>query len=239
MAQTTTIPKDIDLESKLAQALDKSLSKYLNLDTKAIAKEFLSEERAIEQIELFKKEINRFENYDFRGKKLLEIGAAVGTHLIAGRKNYGIEAFGIEPSEDEFSPFKEISSILMKENNLPESIIQDGVGEAIPFPDNSFDLIYSTNVIEHVKDPKKVFSESFRVLKPGGFLQFIIPNYFSFWEGHYGIFWPCITNKFLGKLYVKLIGKNPTYVDTLQLINPFYLKRILSEYKDKIKIIGW
>ncbi len=90
-----------------------------------------------------------------------------------------------------------------------------------------------------MKDPKQVLSESIRVLKSGGFLQFVIPNYFSFWEGHYGILWPCIINKTLAKVYVKIIGKNPAYVDSLQLINPMYLKRALEELNLKIEILGW
>ena len=159
--------------------------------------------------------------------------------LIIARKNYGIEAFGIEPSDNEFSSFQEISSALVKEYNVPKNIIINAKGEEMPFENESFDLIYSTNVLEHVNDPKKVISESIRVLKPGGYLQFVIPNYFSFWEGHYGIVWPCITNKYLGKIYAKFVGKNPNYIDTLQLINPFYLKDILRKYKGRIEILDW
>ena len=35
------------------------------------------------------------------------------------------------------------------------------------------------------------------------------------------------------------MGKNPNYVDTLQLISPFYLKGILRKFKNEIKILGW
>ena len=235
----TLISHDTVLVDKLSLALDASTKDLLNLDVKAIAHEFLSCDRVIEQIELFKSTVNQFENYDFKGKKLLEIGAAVGTMLIIARKNYGVEAYGIEPSTNEFSSFQEVSSRLLKENNISNNIIVNANGEDLPFSDNSFDLVYSTNVIEHVTDPKKVISESIRVLKPGGYLQFVIPNYFSFWEGHYGILWPCITNKFLGRLYVRLIGRNPAYVNTLQLINPFYLKKILVSYREQIEILDW
>lgn len=237
---TTLISQDFSLVQKLALALEKSTNELLSLDTNAVAKEFLSEERAIEQIELFKSTVNRFENnFDFLGKKLLEIGAGVGTFLIVARKKYNIDAFGIEPSSNEFSSFCEVSSILLKENNLPKDIIINGIAEEMPFENNSFDLIYSTNVLEHVKDPKKVLLESIRILKPGGFLQFVIPNYFSFWEGHYGIFWPCLTIKPLAKLYVSLIRKNPSYIDTLQLISPFYLKKLLHDFKNQIEILDW
>ena len=233
------ISKDSKIIEKLASALDISTKDLLTLDTKAIASEFLSVKRAVEQVELFKDIVNNFEKYDFKEKKLLEVGAGVGTFLIVSRMQYGIESFGLEPSSDEFSPFKEISSAILKEYNISNDIIVNATGEQIPFPDDSFDLIYSTNVLEHVKDPKVVIAESIRVLKSGGYLQFVIPNYFSFWEGHYGIFWPCITNKTLGKIYARLINKNPNYIDTLQLISPFYLKKILKELEGKIEILGW
>lgn len=234
------ITKDNSIIEKLASALDKSTHDLLNLDTKVIASEFLSKDRAIEQIELFKMIVSSHNTkYLFKEKKLLEIGAGVGTLLIVAREKYGIEAFGVDSSNNEFSSFNEISSVLLEEYNLPKDLVVNGEAEHLPFPDCSFDLIYSANVLEHVKDPQKVFSEAIRALKPGGYLQFVIPNYFSFWEGHYGIFWPCITNKFIAKLYIKLLLKNPSYIDTLQLISPFYLMEILRSFGKQIKVIDW
>ena len=43
-----------------------------------------------------------------------------------------------------------------------------GLGEDLPFLNNSFDAVLSLNVLEHVKDPFKCASEISRVLKPGG-----------------------------------------------------------------------
>lgn len=230
------ITKDSKLEQKLASALHDSTSEMLNLDTGIVAKEFLSKDRAIEQINLLKNEIGLD---DLKGKKLLEIGSGVGAFLITARKEYGIDSYGIEPSSDEFSSFNEVSNALLLENGVPGGIITKGNAEKLPFDDSSYDLIYSSNVIEHVNNPYEVMRESLRVLKPGGYLQFVIPNYFSFWEGHYGILWPCITNKALGKLYVKLLGRNPSYVDTLQLISPGYLKKILKDLDADVEILGW
>lgn len=235
----TLISKNLPIVDKLAEALSESTGDLLDRDFKAIACEFLAEDRAIEQVELFISEVNKFDKIDFKNKKLLEIGAGVGTFLITARTKYQIDAFGVEPSKDEFSPFNEISLSLLEEYNLPKDIVIAGAAENLPFDDNSFDFIYSTNVLEHVQNPKLVLKESIRVLKPGGYLQFVIPNYFSFWEGHYGILWPCITSKLLAKLYAKIIGKNPAYVDTLQLITPQYLKKNLSEMKSKVEILSW
>lgn len=51
--------------------------------------------------------------------------------------------------------------------------------EALTFEDNSFDIFISQEVMEHVFNPEKAFSEIARVLKPGGFHVFttpLIPN---------------------------------------------------------------
>ena len=48
--------------------------------------------------------------------------------------------------------------------------------EEIPYPDNTFDLILSKHVLEHVPDYPKALREIYRVLKPGGKIIFLIPS---------------------------------------------------------------
>lgn len=50
-----------------------------------------------------------------------------------------------------------------------------GVGEVLPFKDNSFDAVVSVAVLEHVKDPFQCAREIVRVLKPGGDLLCCVP----------------------------------------------------------------
>lgn len=56
-----------------------------------------------------------------------------------------------------------------------------GSAQAIPLPDNSFDTVTSTEVLEHVPDPLKAMREMCRVLKPGGYLILTAP---MFWPRH-------------------------------------------------------
>jgi SAM-dependent methyltransferase len=49
-------------------------------------------------------------------------------------------------------------------------------GTTLPFPDNSFDAVYSSNVMEHVVEFDKVQSELARVLTPGGIAVHCVPS---------------------------------------------------------------
>ena len=51
-----------------------------------------------------------------------------------------------------------------------------GVGEKLPFKDNSFDCILSFAVLEHVKDPFACAKEIMRCLKPDGILYTVVPH---------------------------------------------------------------
>lgn len=53
---------------------------------------------------------------------------------------------------------------------------KEGVGEKIPYDDETFDLVVADNVIEHLPHPMIVFAEVARVLKSGGSFLFKTPN---------------------------------------------------------------
>lgn len=47
-------------------------------------------------------------------------------------------------------------------------------GEALPFPDGSFHVVLSDNVVDHAEDPAQIVRELVRVLAPGGLLYFTV-----------------------------------------------------------------
>ena len=61
-------------------------------------------------------------------------------------------------------------------------------GQSIPFPDATFDIVYSFAVLEHVPNPPALLTEVLRVLKPGGRSVHLMPSAtWRFWTllAHY------------------------------------------------------
>lgn len=99
---------------------------------------------------------------DPRGKKALEVGCGGGM-LCEEIARFGFETTGIDPSERSIA----IAQRHTKSSGLAIAY-RTGAGEALPYPDRSFDVVFCCDVLEHVRDLPKVISEISRVLKPGG-----------------------------------------------------------------------
>jgi len=66
--------------------------------------------------------------------------------------------------------------------------ITNAAGERLPFDDQTFDLILSHEVLEHVQDDQMAVREMVRVLQPGGRIALFVPNRGYPFETH-GVFW--------------------------------------------------
>lgn len=93
--------------------------------------------------------------------RVLEVGCGTGNYISAIRATTGCTCSGIDPSSEMLAKAKERSN---------DVDFQIGRGEQIDFADNSFDLIYSVDVIHHIQDKERYYHEAFRVLSPGGWI---------------------------------------------------------------------
>ena len=59
---------------------------------------------------------------------------------------------------------------------LDEAKVQQPPDYAVPYADNTFDIVFSNCVIEHITDARQFFGEVYRVLKPGGIFLAKTPN---------------------------------------------------------------
>lgn len=149
---------------------------------------------------------------------LLDLGCGLG-NLLVNCQNAGIKSFGID-----IDP--EAVAIARKRVKEPNNLVAAS-GEKIPFPDNSFDVVTSTCVIEHVSNPQKYLQESFRVLKNKGLFIIYAPNYLFPWEGHYKMFWLPYAlpfSKIILRPYLYLRNRRPEFLNHLNLkITPRWL----------------
>jgi len=76
---------------------------------------------------------------------------------------------------------------LQSARKLDERVV-NGVGEKLPFPDDTFSLILSHEVLEHVEDDQLAINEIVRTLRKGGRLVLFCPNRGYPFETH-GFYW--------------------------------------------------
>jgi SAM-dependent methyltransferase len=172
-----------------------------------------------------------------QGKKLLEIGSGFGINLATWIKLYGLDGYGTERDAVGFSSSFRASRELFSANQLdPERII--GVaGDMLPFADAKFDIVYAGNVLEHTENPLRVMEEAVRVLRPGGILHAEIPNYLSYFEGHYMVPQPPLVFRWMLPLWVRLLGRDPSFARTMRTeINPVWCRRAIGQINQKYPV---
>lgn len=107
---------------------------------------------------------------DITGKKLVDIGAGTGWFSSAAdRRHAQVHSLDIG------------LELLMEVRK--KVVAREIAGNAmdLPFSDNSFDFVISSEVIEHTEGPEKAVHEMARVLKPGGIMIVTCPNRVWLW----------------------------------------------------------
>jgi ubiquinone/menaquinone biosynthesis C-methylase UbiE len=229
----------VNVPDKIFQQVVDTYGEYFqniaHLPAEKIVTDVLNEEKVHDQIKLLCDTLN-IETTVLKDKKILEVGSGLGIFLAVTRRDYHTETYGLEPSGEGFASSYSISKEILRSYDIDSNIVLDAKGEQIPFEDNYFDIIFSSTVLEHTENPQKVITEAVRVLKPGGYLQFVFPNYGSFFEGHYAIFWIPYLNHRLAHFWIKLWGREPEFMKTIQLLNYFKVKKWISNMNQVIVI---
>lgn len=125
--------------------------------------------------EMLSKKYNKFNAYqqarfetvvnwlgNISGKKVADLGCGDGalTYLLA---KTGAEVTGVD-NEQEGLDFAESK---FKEHKANASFVLGDVRKT-NLPDNAFDIVVSSDVIEHIERPEELVAEAARILKPGG-----------------------------------------------------------------------
>ena len=109
----------------------------------------------------------------YRGRSVLEVGCGAGVDLARFAKG-GALVTGVDLAA---------SAIDLARANFAQQGLtgrfEVADGERLPFPDNSFDLVYAHGVVQYTVDPQRLVAECRRALKPGGQAVFQVYNRMS------------------------------------------------------------
>lgn len=221
-----------EIFERVASSFGKFASSINLKDARINAKDHLNIDKSFKRAGILKRYT------ELEGKKVLEIGSGCGTNMLVWIKSFNTDHYGVEPGSDGFESGYSISLDILRANNIDPSRVINCSGEKIPFSDGSFDIVYSANVLEHTENPLNVFYESIRVLKKEGILHFEMPNYLSYFEGHYMVFQPPIVWKWILPLWVQVVfRRDPAFAKTLRTeINPLWCKRSIKKLNDQFPI---
>jgi 2-polyprenyl-3-methyl-5-hydroxy-6-metoxy-1,4-benzoquinol methylase len=108
---------------------------------------------------------------------VLDVGCATGT-LLAFLRDRGWRVTGVE-----------ISACWEYARNERKLDVRNLPLEENKFPDESFDVILASHLIEHLNDPRSFLVEIFRILKNDGYIFISTPNISGFQARLFGGFW--------------------------------------------------
>ncbi len=113
------------------------------------------------------------------GDRVLDMGCGAGRHAFElYRRGANVVAFDMDA--EELKGVDTMFGAMRLEGEVPEDTTAETVqGDALdmPFPDDHFDSIIASEVLEHIPDDMRAMRELLRVLKPGGRLAVTVPSW--------------------------------------------------------------
>lgn len=112
--------------------------------------------------------------YFKRTGELLELGCGRGDHMKAfAQIGFKVKGVDISPLSPELAEGCEVQ-------------VADLERETLPYPNGSFDFVFSKSVIEHMKHPSCLMSKAYEALRPGGIAVIMTPSWaHTYWGPFY------------------------------------------------------
>jgi SAM-dependent methyltransferase len=151
------------------------------------------------------------------------------------------------------SCFVDLSARAMEALSRRNGRCTAGSADALPFPDETFELVCAFEIVEHVPDDRAVLEEMSRVLRRGERLIFSVPLHMEYWTrydelaGHMRRYDPAALESLLRehgllieKYNITLSPRNPFYRNvTAHLASKFWRLGVALEARVALPIYTW
>lgn len=127
--------------------------------------DLVDQDKLLQVIRVNKRIIDKYLQVE-KGGTILVAGAGLGYEAVLINQEFQQKTVGVDLNIDSNNLFPKSGDLLLQRQDLT----------SLAFRSNSFDLVYSYHVLEHVVDHLAVLKEIHRVLKPGGVLFIGFPN---------------------------------------------------------------
>jgi ubiquinone/menaquinone biosynthesis C-methylase UbiE len=119
--------------------------------------------------------------WNVEAKRVLDVGGGLG-----GKSSYYAELGAQSVTVIDLRAYSMKAASSLARRKRQQCVIDSAVADAasMPFRDNSFDVVVSINVFEHVEDIYHTMAECKRVLRPGGLMFLHFPPFYSPWGAH-------------------------------------------------------
>ncbi len=122
-----------------------------------------------------------FERLDTRpGHRVLDLGCGAGRHAFEALRR-GAIVVPLDADATELADVRAVAGGMLGAGELPHGAdggVVNGNALALPFPDDSFDRIVASEVLEHIWADEGALAELVRVLRPGGRIAVTVPARF-------------------------------------------------------------
>jgi ubiquinone/menaquinone biosynthesis C-methylase UbiE len=156
-----------------------------------------------------------------RAQQVLVVGAGTGADFMAFHQ-LGCEVYGVEPSP----AASRIGSLKADTVGYNPSHWINGRAEELPFGADTFDIVWSWTVLEHVQHVEHALDEMIRTCKPSGFIFIMTPNYCFPYEGHYKLTLIPFAPKWVQSLYLRLLRRPVGFLKSINFVTSRQLDRL-------------
>jgi len=113
------------------------------------------------------------------GDRVLDLGCGFGRHAFEAARR-GADVIAVDRSAEELAQVNALFLAMRQASEIPTGTIARAVRAdllALPFPDNYFDVVMASEVLEHIPSDEQAMAEIARVVRPGGRVAVTVPRW--------------------------------------------------------------